>query len=110
MFKTSRALVLLLPIFLTGCVGSPAHTRHVAPGKIEDTLDYWKGKDIESAVNRYGPPENIQEFSGKNYFAWSATGRRGTCKWWLTTDLNGVIVDSSANGPTDVCFAGMSNK
>lgn len=110
MTKYYPACVMALLIFLSGCAGSPAHNAFIAPGEIEKTLDYWKGKSIEEAINQYGPPNNVSDVSEKKYYGWEITSGRGLCKWWFKVNDRQLIEDSGSSGHVSQCYGAVAIK
>ena len=107
--KNNFQLIFII-FFLTGCAGSPIYNSFIAPGEIQDTLDYWKGKPIDDAINHYGPPDNVTETNDYKYYKWGVTSGKGFCNWWVKVNSNHIIEDADANGRISQCYGAVAFK
>lgn len=94
------AILLFIAFFASGCVGSPVHTRHIAPGKTRNAMLLWNGRIIDNAVSRWGPPSQITEYKGDRYFKWVTN----YCSWWFNVDNADRITSSGYEGDVATCF------
>ena len=103
-------LLIFFTFSIIGCAGSPMHNSFIAPGKIQDTLDYWKGKSIDDAISKYGPPDSVTDTNKFKYYKWDVTSGKGLCNWWVKVNKNQIIEEADANGHTSQCYGAMAFK
>ncbi len=102
--KIGLKQVFAISLLVSGCAGSPAHTKFIAPKAISETLEAWEGRSIQEAVNRYGPPSNVSEVSGEEYYKWENTSGAGFCKWWFKVNDKKVINKYGWQGHPSQCY------
>jgi len=89
--------ILFISIFLLGCYG---------PQKMARAFDPWIGKDINTLVERAGPPTKIFDMpNGKQkIYTWIHTaysswdGSRDDCVFDWTVDNSGLVKSYRYNG------------